>query len=109
MGRYGLGEFEQRVLMAVHHLHGQGHAVTIAAHLGERTGRAPNLGAIYATLERLEKKGLAASRLGDPTPERGGRAKRLFRIEAPGVRALMEARQTDGRMWEGLPPLGAPT
>lgn len=108
MGRYGLGEFEQRVLMAVHHLHGQGYAVSIADHLGERTGRTPNLGAIYATLDRLEKKGFAVSRLGDPTPERGGRAKRLYRIDAPGLRALADAKQAEIRMWDGLPPLGAP-
>jgi len=66
------------------------------------------LGAIYVTLDRLEKKGLVTSRLGDPTPQRGGRPKRMYRIEAPGVIALAAAREAGERMWAGAGPLGVP-
>jgi PadR family transcriptional regulator PadR len=60
----------------------------------ERTGRNISIGAGYATLERLEAKGYVSSSTGDPTPERGGRAKRLFRVEASGKRALQKSKQT---------------
>ena len=108
MGRFGLGGFEQRVLLAVHQLHGRGYSVSIRGHLADLTGNPVNLGAVYATLDRLEKKGLIASRLGDATSERGGRAKRMYRVEAPGVIALTAARETESRLWADLPPLGEP-
>lgn len=60
----------------------------------ERTGRNLSIGAVYATLERLEAKGYVSSIMGDPTPERGGRAKRVFQIAAPGRRALQVSEQT---------------
>jgi len=60
----------------------------------ERTGRNISIGAVYATLERLEAKGYVCSSTGDPTPERGGRAKRMFRVEAAGNRALQVSEQT---------------
>lgn len=110
MGRHGLGEFEEQVLLAVHRLQGQGYAVTIRSALKDRIGRIVSLGAAYSTLDRLERKGMISSRLADPTPERGGRAKRLYRIEAPGLLALGAARKSRELAWEGLPPLaGRPT
>ncbi len=60
----------------------------------ERTGRNVSIGAVYATLERLERKGYVSSSTGEPTPERGGRAKRLFRLQAAGRRALQVSEQT---------------
>ena len=108
MGRNGLGEFEIAVLLAVHRLAGAGYAVPIEADVRERTGRHVTLGAIYVTLDRLEKKGLVNSRLGDPSPQRGGRPKRMYRIEAPGVIALSAAREAGQRMWAGAPPLVVP-
>jgi len=60
----------------------------------ERTGRNVSIGAVYATLERLETKGYVSSSIGEPTPERGGRAKRLFRLQAAGRRALQVSEQT---------------
>jgi len=57
-----------------------------------------SFGAVYTTLDRLERKGYVLSRMGDPTPERGGRAKKYFRLEAPGIRALNESRETVARM-----------
>jgi PadR family transcriptional regulator, regulatory protein PadR len=108
VGRSGLGEFEQRVLLTIHHLQGQGYAVSIADELERLSGRKVTLGAVYATVDRLEKKGLVSSRLGDPTPERGGRAKRFYRLTTPGVLALSAAQEAQSRMWAGVPPLGAP-
>ena len=61
-------------------------------------GRDYSIGAVYTTLDRLQAKGYVTSRLGDPTPERGGRAKRYFTIEAPGIRALNHSRDTVARM-----------
>ena len=64
------------------------------------------VGAIYATLDRLEAKGYVSSRLGEATPERGGRAKRYFIIEAPGAKALEESWRMSDRMRQGVAPAG---
>jgi PadR family transcriptional regulator, regulatory protein PadR len=109
MARAGLGELERRVLMAIVHLRGQGYAVSINDEIRQRFGKTISLGAVYATVDRLEDKGLVSSRLGGPTPERGGRQKRFYIIEAPGQRALAEAQEADRRLWAGVPPLGAQT
>ncbi|MGH2436999.1 MAG: PadR family transcriptional regulator, partial [bacterium] len=68
----------------------------------DRTGRNISIGAVYATLQRLEAKGYVSSSLGEPTAERGGRAKRLFRIEAEGARALQASQEAIRRMTLGL-------
>jgi PadR family transcriptional regulator PadR len=101
-----LGAFEQAVMQAVIHQRGDGYGMTIRREVAERTGRDTSIGAIYTTLSRLEAKGLVTSRAGKPTPERGGRAKRYFKIEAAGLRALEEARIELQRVWEPR-PLGA--
>ena len=72
--------------------------------LAERTGRNVSIGAVYATLDRLEDKGLVTSRQGEPSPERGGRARRYFRIEAAGAAALENTRSVLIRLWRGLKP-----
>ena len=105
--RENLGEFEQIVLLAVFRLRGNAYGVPIRREISDRAGRDVSLGAVYTTLDRLERKGFVSSREGEPTPERGGRAKRFFRIEAPGIRALNESRETMDRMWDGLVPNGA--
>jgi DNA-binding PadR family transcriptional regulator len=102
-----LGEFEQHVLAALLRLRGNAYGVTIRREIMERTGRDVAVGAIYATLDRLEAKGYVSSRLGEATPERGGRAKRYFEIEAPGERALNEAWRMMDAMSEGLKPVPA--
>jgi DNA-binding PadR family transcriptional regulator len=108
LGRDHLGDFERRVLMAVLHLHGEGYAVSIASEIAERFGRSVSLGAIYATVDRLEKKGFVSSSLGDPTPQRGGKPKRFYVIEAPGRRALADAIVDDRKLWNAAGPLGVP-
>jgi DNA-binding PadR family transcriptional regulator len=97
-----LGEFEEVVLLAVARLGGEGYGVTVRREIESRTGRSPALGAVYATLERLEGKGWVRSRAGEKTPVRGGRARRHFALTAEGGRALRETRATLERLWEGL-------
>jgi DNA-binding PadR family transcriptional regulator len=79
-------------------------AVSIADEIERRTRKSVSFGAVYATLDRLQKKGLISSELGEPTPERGGKPKRFYRIEAPGERALLEAQKVTQWMWAGLAP-----
>ena len=93
-----LGRFEELILLALVRLRENAYGVSIRRELAERTGRDVSFGSVYTTLERLERKGYVSSRLGDPTPERGGRAKRYFTIEAPGIRALNDTRQTIANM-----------
>jgi PadR family transcriptional regulator PadR len=97
-GNDRLGRFEELVLLALVRLRENAYGVTIRREIAERTGRDVSFGAVYTTLERLERKGYVSSRLGDSTPERGGRAKRYFRIEAPGIRALNETREAVASM-----------
>jgi DNA-binding PadR family transcriptional regulator len=96
-----LGQFEQLVLTAILTLRDDAYGVTIHSKVQELAGpKTIALGAVYVTLDRLEDKGLVASWLSDPTPERGGRAKRYYRIEALGERALQESAVTAKRMWD---------
>ena len=102
--RKHLGHFEEIVLLAIMHLRGNAYGMKIRAEIEGRTNRKPSLGAIYTTLERLEEKGYVSSWVGEPTPERGGRAKKFFRIEATGQRALQESQELSARMSAGLNP-----
>jgi PadR family transcriptional regulator, regulatory protein PadR len=97
-----LGTFEQAVLVAVMRLRGDGYGRTILKDVIARLARDVTASAVYATLDRLEDKGLVTSRAGRGTPERGGRAKRHFAITAAGVRALNESRAATENIWRGL-------
>lgn len=97
-----LGELEQIVLLALIRLGDSAYGVPIRQDIEQRTKRNLSIGALYRTLERLEEKGFVSSRTGDPTPERGGRAKRFFRPEAPGLQALRRTRAALDVMWDGL-------
>ncbi|MBZ5577523.1 MAG: PadR family transcriptional regulator [Acidobacteriia bacterium] len=98
-----LGQFEQLVLTAILHLKDDAYGVTIHAKVEELARpKAASLGAVYVTLDRLEDKGLISSRLSDPTPERGGRSKRCYKLEALGERALQESAATARRVWEAV-------
>jgi len=97
-----LGVFEQAVLVAVVHLRGDGYGRTILAEVQERLGREVAASAAYATLDRLEAKGLVSSREGESTPARGGRAKRHFAITAAGLRALAAAKAATESIWRGF-------
>lgn len=103
-----LGEFEQLVLLAILRLRDEAYGVTIRAELAERAGRIVTPGALYTALERLEAKGVIASRMGDPTPLRGGRAKRFVTVTTAGVQALRRALRAYDRLLDGLDlPRGA--
>ena len=104
MASESLGEFEQLVLLAIVHLRTDAYGMTIRRQIEERTGRVVAIGALYTALERLEQKGYVTSTLSDPTPQRGGRAKRLFRLERAGTAALKRSRDTLAAMWAGLSP-----
>ena len=97
-----LGSLEHIILLALVRLDGTAHGMIVRREIEERTGRNISIGAVYATLERLQTKGYVSSFTGDPTPQRGGRAKRLFRVEATGQRALQVSEQTIRSMTAGL-------
>lgn len=103
-----LGEFEQVVLLAVARLGDDSYGVTIRQEIEKRARREVTIGAVYATLSRLEEKGLAASWEGEAEARRGGRARRHYRIEPAGARALEATRGMMDRMWDGVDVGGSP-
>jgi DNA-binding PadR family transcriptional regulator len=102
----GLGEFEQIVLLAILRLGEAAYGVTIRGEIVACTDRAPSPGALYTTLDRLEEKGFVVSRLGDPTPQRGGRAKRYFTVTKAGMEAVERAQRAYRSLMAGLDVLG---
>jgi PadR family transcriptional regulator, regulatory protein PadR len=105
MSRETVGNFELMVLLAVLRVGEKAYGVPIARELEATSGRDVLLGSVYAALDRLESKGLVASSVGDPTPERGGRAKKFFRVTAKGLREVRETRRTLVKLWHGVPEL----
>lgn len=97
-----LGEFEQIVLLTILHLKDNAYGMTIRREIERRLDRDVSIGAIYTTLERLEKRGMVSSFIGEATPERGGRAKRYFKLEYVGRRAIIDSRDVMDRMWQGI-------
>lgn len=105
MERGYLGEFELMVILTLIQLGDDAYGVPLSQELEKRRGRGVSVGSVYAALERLEQKGLVASKLGDPTPERGGKAKRYFRVTKEGLRQVHRTRQVLTRLWRRLPEL----
>lgn len=101
-----LGELEQLVLLAAMHGGGAAYAVSIRDEIEARTGIALGRGSVYVTLDRLERKGLLSSAMGEPTPERGGKAKRCFAITPAGRAALAAAESALARMRQRAPVRG---
>jgi len=97
-----LGEFEQIVLLAVLRLGDEAYGVSIRELIADRTDRQPGAGALYTTLDRLEEKGFVTSRFGDPTPSRGGRAKRFFKVTSAGLEAVSGAQKAYQSLLQGL-------
>ena len=100
-----LGEFEYLILSAAARLHDDAYGAAIRHEIEEATGRHCSIGALYTTLDRLETKGLIRTWMGDPTPQRGGRPKRMVRVTATGIRAasdfyLVVRRVSRGFSWE---------
>jgi DNA-binding PadR family transcriptional regulator len=103
-----LSDFDQLVLLALLQLGEQAYGVPIREEIAQRAGREVSVGAVYKALERLESRGLVSSALGDPTPERGGRRKKFYRVEPRGLRTLRASVKSLRRMWSGLEPLLEP-
>jgi PadR family transcriptional regulator, regulatory protein PadR len=101
-GRDYLGEFEHVIVLALLRLEDRAYGVTVRQEIELRTKREVSIGAVYATLDRLETKGYVKSRRGDPTPERGGRSKRFFRVTAKGVAAVNRTQRALHSMTAGL-------
>ena len=97
-----LGEFEQLVLLAILRIDEDAYAVSIRREIARCTDRRPALSAVYTTLGRLEEKGLVKSWFGDPTPERGGRAKRCFTVSRKGIREVARVQRSYAHLLEGL-------
>ncbi len=101
MGNH-LGEFEQLILFALVSLGDQAYGVTIRQEIEARAGRPVSVGAVYTALDRLESRGYVRSRVGDPTPQRGGRRKKYYEIEPEGAVTLSRSYTTLSRMADGL-------
>lgn len=95
-------DFEQQVLLTVWRLGEEAYGASVRDELEARTGHGVAHGAVYVTLTRLEKKGLLRSHRSEPTPVRGGKSKRFFRITPEGVEGVRETRQLMDRLWDGL-------
>lgn len=101
LARWSIGEFELAILLSISMLRDAAYGVTVRAAVSKRLGRECAIGAVYTTLQRLEAKGLVQSSTSDPTPVRGGRAKRYYRLTAAGERAIRQAQATAERLWSG--------
>ena len=101
-GRDYLGEFEHIIVLALLRLEDRAYGVTVRQEIEFRINREVSIGAVYATLDRLETKGYVKSHRGDPTPERGGRSKRFSRVTAKGVTAVNRTQGALQSMTEGL-------
>jgi DNA-binding PadR family transcriptional regulator len=99
-----LGDLEQLVLLALIRLGDDAYGVAVQREIAQRAGRNLSFGTIYSTLARLEGKGLVASHLGDPTPERGGRRKKFFALRPAGRRAVRQSLKVLRTMTKGLDP-----
>jgi len=103
-----LGDLEELVLLAVLRLGNHAYGARIREELQTHAGRSASISTIYVTLMRMEEKGLSLSWLGEPTNERGGKAKRNFAVTPEGTRALEASKSVRDRMWAGLSPAGEP-
>jgi len=102
LSKHAIGEFEQLILFALVRLGVDAYGVSIRGEIEKRTGRAISAGALYTALDRMEKRGLVASRLGDPTPQRGGKRKRLYTLHPAGERALARVYESMRLMANGV-------
>lgn len=105
MPREYLTDFELMLLLAVLRVGEEAYGVPIAREIEASGGRTVMLGAVYTGLDRLEANGLVSSSIGSPTPERGGRAKKYFRVTPSGLKAVRQAKRAFTRLWSGVPGL----
>jgi DNA-binding PadR family transcriptional regulator len=105
MARQLLTDFELMILLAVLRVADEAYGVTIAREIERTAGRQVVLGAVYAALDRLERNGWVSSKIGEPTAERGGRAKRFFSVTPQGLRAVKDTRRALVALWNDVPQL----
>jgi|SRR5688572_11850804 len=105
MTRHLLTDFELMILLAVLRVGEQAYGVTVAREIETTAGRSVLLAALYTALDRLESNGLVTSEMGDPTPERGGRAKRYFKVTGKGLKAVKDTQRALTALWTGIPAL----
>jgi len=105
MPRRFLTDFELMILLAVLRVGENAYGVPVANEIEDTGGRKVLLAALYVALDRLEENGLVTSTYGDPTPERGGRAKRFFKVTAKGLNAIKETQRAFTALWTGIPQL----
>src|SRR5829696_2762857 len=96
-----LGEFEQIVMLALLRLGADAYGAAVCAEIEKRSGRGVSVSAVHTTLDRLEQKGLVKSRIGDPTPQRGGKRKRHYEVAASGLRAVQASYRSLRNMTDG--------
>jgi PadR family transcriptional regulator len=101
-----LGEFELILLLTIVRLGENAYGVPLTRELSMLRGKEVSVGSVYAALDRLELKGLITSSLGESSPERGGRAKRYFRVTGEGLHFVKETRRVLTRLWKALPSTG---
>jgi PadR family transcriptional regulator PadR len=104
-----LGEFEQLVLLALLRLGDEAYGMAVRREIEDRATRDVSIGAVYATLDRLEEKGLVRSKIGGTSESRDGRAKKYFTITGAGARSLERSQQALRQMLDGLPARWNPT
>jgi DNA-binding PadR family transcriptional regulator len=100
-----LTDFELMILLAVLRLQDEAYGVPIGREIEQATHRPVTRASIYTALDRLQRMGMVTSSMGDPTPERGGRAKRFFDVTSAGLQAVKETQRAFAVMWKGLPQL----
>jgi PadR family transcriptional regulator PadR len=105
MARDLLTDLEMMLMLAVLRVGEDAYGVPIAREIEDTAGRTVALAVVYATLDRLEGRGLVTSSIGDPTPERGGRAKRFFRVTPKGLRQVRNTQTALTALWKGVPAL----
>lgn len=101
-----IGEFEELTLLSVRALGEPVYAVPVQQFLESQAGRVVSMGAVYAALGRLENKGLLRSAMGEATPQRGGKSKRLYEVTAEGKRAVEQLRRVRERIWRTIEEQG---
>lgn len=101
--RNPVGNLDLIAMSALVRLGDEAYGVSVSHEIKQTTGAEVALGTIYAVLQRLEREGMVTSSLGESTPERGGRAKRYFRITARGLREVKQMRRALGKLWQGVP------
>lgn len=104
----GLNETEQLVMLALGHIGEGSYGINVRDEIAQRAGRSLSVAAVYAALDRLERAGLVGSTISTPSPERGGRSRKCFRLNPSGVAALLAERDVMARMWKGVKLTASP-